>query len=116
MPRTPPPTQPRRGSPCYRPAVADERLSSSLSGALLIGLLLVVGLGLAALGSAVMLPQGGAVVLFLAGGGLAFLGLQLLVFRLIGLRSKADDPSDAGPDHASKTEVDEDEDWRAWRG
>lgn len=96
--------------------MAHERLSSSLSGALLIGLLLVVGLGLAALGSAVMLPQGGAVVLLLAGGGLAFLGLQLLVFRLIGLRSKADDGPRDGPDAASTADTEEDEDWRAWRG
>lgn len=96
--------------------MAHERLSSSLSGALLIGLLLVVGLGLAALGSAVMLPQGGAVVLLLAGGGLAFFGLQLLVFRLIGLRSKADDVPRGGPDEAPAADVEEEEDWRAWRG
>ncbi|RKY21409.1 MAG: hypothetical protein DRQ55_04560 [Planctomycetota bacterium] len=99
-----------------------KRLSSIASSALLIGLLLLLGLGLAGLASAVMLPQGGAVVLLLAGAVSAFLGLQLLIFRLMGLRSRADQGAGERSPRGSDGQAPDDEappadaDWRAWRG
>jgi len=74
---------------------------------LLAGLLLAIVLGLALLGATVNLPLGGWAVL----GGLAlvlFLGVQLLVFRALGLRSQAD--------KSRAEQTDDDTDWRAWRG
>ena len=71
-------------------------------------LLVAVVVGLALLGGTVYLPLGGWAVLgavVLVG----FLGVQLLLFRVLGLRSAADEAR-AGDGEAS------DEDWRAWRG
>lgn len=87
----------------------SPRLSPTGSSVLLVGLLFAVGLALAALGGSVLLPQGSVVVV----GGLAllgFLGVQLLVFRLMRLRS----PADAPP--ADEPAEDDDDEWRAWRG
>lgn len=74
---------------------------------MLLAVLVVVGVALAALGSVVLLPQGGAVaVLVLA--GVVFLAVQLALFRWLGLRSEADE-REAEPPRES-------DDWRAWRG
>lgn len=88
----------------------SPRLSRGASIGLLIGVLFVVGLVLALMGSAVLMPQGAAVGVLLVAAVL-FLCAQLAVFRILGLRSQADEQPDpeATPD-------DEDSDWRAWRG
>lgn len=88
--------------------------SVTLSVALLTVLLLVVALGLALLGSTVLLPQGAPAVLMVLAAAL-FLGLQVVVFRVFGLHSRADqEPSEtSGPED---DERDDDPDWRAWNG
>ncbi len=90
----------------------------TLSVVLLSALLLVVALGLALLGSTVLFPQGGAAVLMVL-AAVGFLALQICVFRLFGLHSRADDePTDeAGLGDDAPADGDEnDGDWRAWRG
>jgi hypothetical protein len=88
----------------------SPRLSRGWSIGLLIGVFFIVGTVLALMGSAVLIPQGAAVgVLLLA--AVVFLVSQLAVFRLFGLRSRADeDPEQTDPPG------DDDSDWRAWRG
>lgn len=81
-----------------------------VSAALLVVLLGAVGLLLAVLGSVVLLPQGGVVVVGTL-GLLAFLGLQLVVFRGLGLRSRADAQATGGEADEQQTS-----DWRSWRG
>ena len=89
----------------------------ALSAGLLLVTLILVAAGLGLLGGMVMLPQLGAVG-WVAIGALFFLGLQLLLFRVFGLRSKADD--DASTEEAkpkpTETPSEDDDDWRAWRG
>ena len=83
----------------------------ALHAALLLLVLVVLGAGLGLLGGLVFLPQLGAVG-WVAIGGLLFLGVQLLLFRAFGLRSRADEdePQQAAPPDAPG------DDWRAWRG
>jgi len=83
-----------------------------LSSALLLVLLVAVAMALGLLGGAVLLPQLGALGWVAVGLGL-FLALQLLLFRLFGLHSRADDDA-AGP--ADEKPPDPPDDWRAWRG
>ena len=91
----------------------------ALSVGLLLVTLIVVAAGLGLLGGLVLLPQLGAVG-WVAIGALFFLGLQLLLFRAFGLRSKADEDASAAEEPAKPTETpsegDGDSDWRAWRG
>ncbi|MHC4846623.1 MAG: hypothetical protein ACYTCU_10750 [Planctomycetota bacterium] len=84
------------------------------SALLLIALLAAIALGLALLGGTVFIPLGGA-ALWVALGLLVFIGAQFLLFRAMGMRSKADEESD---EHGSDEPEDEDTeaDWRAWRG
>jgi len=85
----------------------------TLSAVLLALLLVIVAALLAVLGSIVLVPQGSAAVVLTA-AALVFVGAQILIFRVLGLRSAADE------DRAAKAEQEEDEspsqDWRAWRG
>ncbi|HVQ25481.1 MAG TPA: hypothetical protein VMV01_09885 [Planctomycetota bacterium] len=93
------------------------------------GLLVLVLLAAVALlpllgGPALLLPAAGWVALAMAG----FILLQLAVFRLLGLRSQADEEpggSGSGPDVDGDGDGDadgdheaegRDRDWRAWRG
>jgi len=90
----------------------------ALHSALIVALLVAVAVVLALLGGAVLLPQLGAVA-WVAVVAVLFLGLQLLLFRAFGLRSRADDDADAreaGRPGAPGAEDDDDRDWRAWRG
>jgi hypothetical protein len=88
----------------------------AVSAGLLVVTLIVVAAGLGLLGSLVFLPQLGAVG-WVAIGALLFLGVQLLMFRLFGLRSKADDESTpAEPKPEPDKPAEGDGDWRAWRG
>jgi hypothetical protein len=91
----------------------------ALSAGLLLATLIVVAAGLGLLGSLVFLPQLGAVG-WVAIGALLFLGVQLLMFRAFGLRSRADDDAKGAEpaDEPAKKEDDgeSDGDWRAWRG
>ena len=97
------------------PAMSSPRLSTGWTVGLLVGLLVVVGLVLAAMGSAVLIPQG-SVVFVLGALVLAFLGIQAFLFRSFGLRSAADEGRGAeGSDEASDDDED-DGDWRAWHG
>jgi hypothetical protein len=75
---------------------------------LLLLLLLAVGAIVPLLGGAVLLPQSGLLVWVLVGGAL-FLGVQLLIFKAFGLRSRADEPRGEDPPGDAG-------DWRAWRG
>ena len=100
-----------------------QRLAVS-SSLLLLVLLAVAGL-VALLGGSVFLPQAGLFV-WIALGLLVFLGANLLVFRLLGLRSRADEePEKVAPDDDNGGDVPTgtarkdgtaDADWRAWRG
>lgn len=97
----------------------------ALSAGLLLLTLIVVAAGLGLLGGLVLLPQLGAVG-WVAIGALFFLGLQLLLFRAFGLRSKADDeaeaeetrskPAESEGESEGETKGKDDGDWRAWRG
>ncbi len=101
------------------------RLSRGGSIALLIGLFFVVGMVLALMGGAVLIPQGAAVGVLLAAAAV-FLAIQLVLFRLFGLVSDADQAgatpsSDSGQDEQPLADVDAEPDdaeaeWRAWRG
>jgi hypothetical protein len=83
----------------------------ALHAALLLIVLVLLAAGLGLLGGLVFLPQLGAVG-WVAIGGVLFLGLQLLLFRAFGLRSRADEEGPEGaPSHDAP-----DDDWRAWRG
>jgi hypothetical protein len=93
----------------------------ALSAGLLLVTLIVVAAGLGLLGGLVFLPQLGAVG-WVAIGALLFLGVQLLMFRVFGLRSRADDEAkkaEQAEEPAEKEDSGEsksDGDWRAWRG
>ena len=92
----------------------------ALSAGLLLVTLIVVAGGLGLLGGLVLLPQLGAVG-WVAVGALFFLGVQLLLFRAFGLRSKADDEADTNAKETGEVKPEEptDEqgaDWRSWRG
>lgn len=71
-------------------------------------------------GPALLLPAAGWVAFAMAG----FILLQLAVFRLLGLRSRADEePEDSAADASGDGDGDtgarrdgDDRDWRAWRG
>jgi tellurite resistance protein TehA-like permease len=76
---------------------------------MLLAVLGIVGVALAALGSVVLLPQGGALV-FIVAAAVLFLGTQLALFRWLGLRSEADETG-VEPPHDEPGD-----DWRAWRG
>ena len=89
--------------------MSPSPLSRGWSLGLLIGLLLLIGVGLALLGSAVLMPQAGVLGVLLA--LTLFLLSQVVVFRAFGLRSRADED----PEAALK-EKDDETDWRAWRG
>ena len=78
---------------------------------MLSALLLLVAVGLALLLSTVLAPQGGATLLSVLAGAL-FLALQVIVFKALGLRSRAD-RTQANEDD---DERDNDPDWRAWNG
>jgi len=98
----------------------------ALFALLAVVLLASIGAILGVLGGLVMLPQLGAVG-WVAIGLLLFIGVQLALFRLFGLRSRADEQA-AGSDTDTDTddgdatdaagEHDEPKrsDWRAWRG
>ncbi|GJM20245.1 MAG: hypothetical protein DHS20C15_01600 [Planctomycetota bacterium] len=86
--------------------------SLGLPTGLLAVLLVALVVGLALLGATVGLPLGGWAVL----GAFAlviFLGLQLLVFRSLGLKSAADQARREGDDAPAD---ENDPEWRAWRG
>ena len=96
----------------------------ALSFVLLMALLVIVAFGLSALGGLILLPQLGALG-WVAVGLLLFLGLQLVLFRLFGLRSRADEEADAREERGDDGEPpraegespqSEEGDWRAWRG
>jgi hypothetical protein len=101
-------------------------MSASWGRLALFALLAVVLLAsiaaiLGVLGGLVLLPQLGAVG-WVAIGLLLFIGVQLALFRLFGLRSRADeqaagrdDDADA-PDAAGERDEPKRSDWRAWRG
>lgn len=86
----------------------SRRDNTLLSVGLLCVLLVVVVVLLTLLGSTV-LPQAGAGLIFVLALA-AFLLVQVWIFRLLGLRSRADQNDDEEPP------ADEDPDWRAWRG
>jgi len=94
----------------------------ALFALLAVVLLASVGVVLGVLGGLVLLPQLGAVG-WVAIGLVLFLGVQLALFRLFGLRSRADEHEAADSDTDDDTpeaEGERDErasgDWRAWRG
>lgn len=87
--------------------MASRPFSPWQSVALVLLLLLGVGLLLAALASVVLMAPAGVVVAMVLGAVL-LLGAQLLLFRALGLRSRADEPR--------RREDDDGRDWRAWRG
>ncbi len=80
---------------------------------IVIVLILVGGGLLSGVFGSVMIGPGffGPVVLV----GLAFIGLQALIFKTLGLRSRADD-SDEEPNAEPESPDEDDRDWRAWRG
>ena len=84
-----------------------------------MGLLVLVSAVLGLLGGAVLLPQLGAVG-WVAVGLVVFLAVQLAMFRLLGLRSQADEdtgPADSPPEEDVPVSDDNaGKDWRAWRG
>lgn len=82
---------------------------AGLSTALLVMVVLAVAIGIALLSGLVFGPTAGFVRLGLA--LLAFFALQYWLFRLLGLRSAADEP-----EPPRDAEGPEDADWRAWRG
>jgi hypothetical protein len=100
-------------------------MSASWRRLALSSVLVVVGAVLAAsllglLGAMVMLPQLGAVG-WVAVGLALFLAVQLVLFRLFGLRSRADEEAgdeaaEEQPPVSDDAEPDDDADWRAWRG
>ena len=90
--------------------MSPSPLSRGWSLGLLIGLLLLIGVGLALLGSAVLMPQAGVLGVLLVALTL-FLLSQVVVFRAFGLRSRADEEPEGG-----SNEKDDESDWRAWRG
>ncbi len=107
--------------------MADQRTRIAGWGVVVLGVLLM-GTAWAAMAGLFFMPQGGLV---LVGGGLvAFLGLQAVIFRWLGLRSAADASADAsdeaggdtpaalrtGAPAADDDDSDGDRDWRAWRG
>lgn len=82
-------------------------------------ILLVLGVGgviSGLLGSVLMVQGAFGIVLLLA---LLFIGSQVALFRLFGVRSEADERA-AGRHTRAETDDDDDEpddpDWRAWRG
>jgi hypothetical protein len=84
-------------------------------GLLLILMLLVAGL-LPLLGAPAMLMQAGG---WVAGAMLLFIALQFVIFRVLDLRSRADERDEpAGGDAGEQRDERkaEDADWRAWRG
>lgn len=85
--------------------------------ALLTGVLVAVAGVLSLLGGVVLLPQLGAVA-WVTIGAVLFLGLQLLLFRLFGLRSRADDEAARREDEQQPPgrNAAGGDDWRAWRG
>jgi hypothetical protein len=82
------------------------------------GLLVLVLLAVVALlpllgGPAMLLPAAGWVAIAIV----AFILLQLGLFRLFGLRSRADEePDESPPAGPEARDQDDDQDWRAWRG
>ena len=96
----------------------------ALFALLAVVLLASIGAILGVLGGLVLLPQLGAVG-WVAIGLLLFIGVQLALFRLFGLRSRADEQAagsdtDDGNGDATDASGERDEpkrsDWRAWRG
>jgi len=82
------------------------------STALLAAVLLVAAVLLSLLlGPALLLPAVGWVAL----GMVAFITVQLGVFRLLGLRSRADDEPGETPREGPDGQTDDTE-WRSWRG
>ncbi len=87
-----------------------------LSSLLLLALMVAVAAVLGLVGGIVMLPQLGALGWVAVGLGL-FLALQLVLFRLLGLRSRADDDAESRDEPpAGDQPADDSGDWRAWRG
>jgi len=84
------------------------------SSLLLIALLAAVALLFALLGGTVMIPLGGVAV-WVALGVLLFIGAQFLLFRALGLRSRADEGVDED-ESSGVGDEDAEADWRAWRG
>ena len=93
----------------------------ALFALLAVVLLASVGAVLGVLGGLVLLPQLGAVG-WVAIGLLLFIGVQLALFRLFGLRSRADEQDEGGDTGHDTPEADGERDeraggdWRAWRG
>jgi hypothetical protein len=93
----------------------------ALFALLAVVLLASVGAVLGVLGGLVLLPQLGAVG-WVAIGLLLFIGVQLVLFRLFGLRSRADeqqaerDTDDDEPEADAERDERTGGDWRAWRG
>jgi hypothetical protein len=92
----------------------------ALHASVLLVLVLLVAVALLPLlgGPALLLPAAGWVAFAMAG----FILLQLAVFRLLGLRSRADEEADEsagdgdGDASAGADRERDDRDWRAWRG
>jgi len=96
----------------------------ALFALLAVVLLASIAAILGVLGGLVLLPQLGAVG-WVAIGLLLFIGVQLALFRLFGLRSRADEQASGrdadgdAPDAADQSDERDEhkgDDWRAWRG
>jgi len=87
------------------------RRALQTSGLLVLLLVAVVALLPLLGGPALLLPAAGWVALAMV----AFIAIQLALFRLFGLHSRADEE----PDESAQKDPDakpDDQDWRAWRG
>ena len=98
--------------------MAGSRTRIAGWGVVIVGVLLM-STAWAGMAGLFFMPQGGLVLV--GGGLLAFLGLQAVIFRSLGLRSKADAATEADEDAADRApdpdgDEDGDRDWRAWRG
>ena len=87
------------------------RRALQTSGLLVLVLVAVVALLPLLGGPAMLLPAAGWVALAMV----AFIAIQLVLFRLFGLRSRADEEPDETPPKDPDDKRD-DQDWRAWRG
>ena len=90
--------------------------SSALQTLALLVIVIFAAVALLALvgGPAFLLPTAGWAALVM----IAFIGIQLALFRLFGLRSRADEEPDE-PEDSAPGDPDakgDNQDWRAWRG
>lgn len=87
------------------------RRALQTSGLLVLVLVAVVALLPLLGGPALLLPAAGWVALAMV----AFILVQLALFRLLGLHSRADEEPDESPPKDPDAKQD-DQDWRAWHG